>query len=72
MKASVLDNGVLILKRLLRGVAQVDIRKEKAGRIVITPQVAPADPILGLGSSPVKSRLRNGAAKHDKLINLGT
>ena len=68
MKAAVLDNGLLILKRLLRGVAQVDIRKEKAGRIVITPQAAPADPIFGLGSRPVKSRLRNGSAKHDKYL----
>ena len=68
MKATVLDNGVLIPKRLLRGVAQVDIRKEKAGRIVITPQTAPVDPLLGLGSNPVKSRLRNGAAKHDKYL----
>ena len=68
MKATVLDNGVLIPKRLLRGVTQVDIRKEKAGRIVITPQAAPLDPLLGLGSNPVKSRLRNGAAKHDKYL----
>lgn len=68
MKAAVLDNGVLIPKRLLRGVAQVDIRKEKAGRIVITPQAAQVDPIVGLGSNPVKSRLRNGAVKHDKYL----
>lgn len=68
MKASVQENGLLIPKRLLRGVAQVEIRKEKAGRIVVTPQPAPSDPIFGLGSTPVKSRLRNAAEKHDEYI----
>ena len=68
MKASVQENGLLIPKRLLRGVAHVDIRKEKEGRIIVTPQPAPSDPIFGLGSAPVTSRLRNAAAKHDEYI----
>ena len=68
MKAAVQENGLLIPKRLLRGVAHVDIRKEKEGRIVVTPRPAQADPIFGLGSVPVKSRLRNAAAKHDEYI----
>ena len=68
MKAAVLDKGVLIPKRLLRGVAQVDVRKDKAGRIVIASQAAHADPIFGLGSRPVKSRLRSGSLKHDKYL----
>ena len=71
MKAVVQDNGLLIPKRLLRGVVQVSIRKEK-GRIVVTPADAPdVDPILALGSMPVKTRLRNAAAKHDEYLYNG-
>ena len=69
MKAAVQANGLLIPKRMLRGVAQVDIRKEK-GRIVITPSDED-DPILGLGSNPVKTRLRNAAERHDELLYTG-
>lgn len=74
MKAVVQDNGLLIPKRLLRGVVQVSIRKEK-GRIVVTPDAPDADPIadpiLALGSMPVKTRLRNAAAKHDEYLYNG-
>ena len=68
MKASVQERGLLIPKRLLRGVAQVDIRNQKTSRIVGTPQPAPGDPIFGLGSTPVKSRLCNASAKHDEYV----
>ena len=70
MKAAAQDNGLLIPKRLLRGVVQVSIRKEK-GRIVVTPDTPEADPILALGSMPVKTRLRNAAAKHDEYLYNG-
>ena len=70
MKAAVQDNGLLIPKRLLRGVVQVSIRKEK-GRIVVTPDAPDVDPILALGSMPVKTRLRNAAAKHDEYLYNG-
>lgn len=68
MKASMQENGLLIPKRLLRGVTLVDIHKEKTGNIVVTPQPASSDPIFGLGSTPVKSRLRNAAEKHGEYI----
>ena len=68
MKASVQERGLLIPKRLLRAVAQVDIRKKKASRIVGTPQAAPSDPMFGLGNTPVKSRLRNASVKHDQYL----
>ena len=70
MKAVVQPNGLLIPKRLLRGVAQVEIRKEK-GRIVVTPTATDTDPILGLGASPVKTRLRDAARRHDELLYTG-
>lgn len=68
MKAAVLENGVLIPKRLLRGVVRVSIRKEAQGRIVVTPDTQEIDPIFGLGSKPVKSRLRDAASKHDEYL----
>lgn len=69
MKATVQANGLLIPKRMLRGVARVDIRKEK-GCIVVTPSVDD-DPILGLGSNPVETHLRNAAERHDELLYTG-
>ena len=70
MKVAVQPNGLLIPKRLLRGVAQVDIRKEK-GRIVVTPTAADPDPILELGTCPVKTRLRDAAERHDEHLYTG-
>lgn len=71
MKVAVQENGLLIPERLLRGVAHVDIRKEKAGRIVVTPQPPQSDPIFDLGKTPVNSRLRNVAVKHGEYIYTG-
>jgi len=70
MKVSVQSKGLLIPKRLLRGVEQVEIRKEE-GRIVITPTAADADPILALGTFPVKTRLRDAAERHDEYLYTG-
>lgn len=66
MKVAVQANGLLIPKRMLRGVTEADVRKEN-GRIVVTPAVE-ADPILGFGSAPVKTGLRRGAERHDELL----
>lgn len=71
MKAAVFDKSALTPKRPLRGVERVDVRKGKAGRNVIPSQAAHADPIFGLGSTPVKSRLRSGSVRHDKYLYAG-
>lgn len=64
MKAVVGDAGVLIPRRLLRGVKEVEIRKD--GRnIVVEPSSLESDPILGLGRNPVHMGMEDGAEHHD-------
>ena len=65
MRAQVKKDGVLIPKRLLKGVKQVEIRKE-AGRIVVQPVPSPDDPIFGLGSNPGHSGRGDLSARHDE------
>ncbi len=67
MKAQVKKDGVLIPKSLLKGVKEVEIRKE-GGRIVVQPIPAPDDPIFGLGSNPGHSGLGDLAARHDEYL----
>lgn len=67
MRAQVKKDGVLIPKSLLKGVKQVEIRKE-AGRIVLLPVPAAGDPIFRLGKRPVKTGVSDAAAQHDKYV----
>lgn len=64
MKAVVGDTGVLIPRRMLRGVKEVEIRKQ--GRnIVVEPSARDSDPIFDLGKTPVRSGVNDGAERHD-------
>lgn len=67
MKASVKKDGVLIPKRLLKGVKQVEIRKQGA-QIIVLPVSSEADPIFDLGSKPGRSGRRDIAARHDEYL----
>ncbi len=67
MKATVKEDGVLIPKRLLKGVTHVEIRKEQ-GCLVIAPLPSPEDPIFDLGSAPGHSGLTDLAARHDDYL----
>jgi virulence-associated protein VagC len=67
MRAQVKKDGVLIPKKFLKGVKQVEISKE-AGRIVVQPVPSPDDPILGLGSDPGHSGRGDLAARHDEYL----
>ncbi len=66
MDAIVSAEGVVVPKRLLRGVKRVHIER-KQGVIIITPREI-EDPLLGLGSTPARQRLSTGAKKHDQFI----
>ncbi len=71
MKAMVGDTGVLIPRRMLRGVKEVEIRKQ--GRnIVVEPSARESDPIFNLGKSPVRSGADDGAARHDAYLYSGS
>lgn len=67
MKASVKKDGLLIPKRLLKGVKQADVRKEH-GKIIVRPLPSAADPIFNLGKRPVKSGVADAAEHHDKYL----
>jgi len=67
VRAQVKKDGVLVPKKLLKGVKQVEIRKE-AGRIVLLPVPAPGDPIFRLGKHPVKTGVADAAVRHDKYL----
>jgi hypothetical protein len=66
MRTEVTDEGVLIPKRLLEGVKEVEIRKEK-DVILIIPLPA-ADPILDLGKNPVADDLTDASVHHDRYV----
>jgi virulence-associated protein VagC len=67
MRAQVKKDGVLIPKKLLKGVKQVEIRKE-AGRIVLLPVPAAGDPIFRLGKRPVKTGAADASVQHDRYL----
>ena len=65
MKAQVTEDGVTIPKALLEGVDAVEIRKENN---VITVVPLLDDPILGLGSQPVKGNVTDASENHDAYL----
>ncbi len=67
MKAQVKKDGVLIPKKMLKGVKQVEIQRE-AGRVVVMPLPTSNDPILRLGRRPVKSGTIDAAEHHDRYL----
>jgi virulence-associated protein VagC len=63
VRSKVTEEGVLIPKRLLQGIDEVDIRKED-GAILVVP-VTGADPIFELGKQPISDDLTDASEKHD-------
>lgn len=66
MKAKVNKTGVLIPKRLLKGVDEVEIRKQN-GSIVVSP-VGQPDPIYCLGTKPVRCGVTDASEALDKYL----
>ena len=67
MKALVQDDGILIPKRLLKGVKEVEIRKEQ-GCIIVLPIPTAGDPVFNLGNNPVKCGAPDAAECHDAYL----
>ena len=67
MKVSVKENGVLIPKRLLKGVREVEIRKER-NLIVVEPTMLTDDPITELGKHPIESGTTDASVNHDEYL----
>ncbi len=70
MKMAVKAEGVLIPKRMLKGVKEVEIRKEK-GCVVVAPVSTIDDPLFELGTHPVKGGVADGALLHDAYLYKG-
>jgi hypothetical protein len=66
MRTKVTAEGLLIPKRLLEGVEEVEIRQEQ-GIIVIVPVTDP-DPILTLGTEPIDLEIADASARHDDYL----
>ncbi len=67
MKAIVKKEGLIIPKKLFKGIKEAEIRLDK-NRITILPIKREDDPIWRLGSNPGHSRLKDGALNHDTYI----
>ena len=66
MKVKVTEKGLLIPRKFLKGVKEVDVRRQN-GLIVVVP-VDAKDPIFDIGKNPVKLGIRDASVNHDKYI----
>ena len=66
MKVKVTEKGLLIPRKFLKGIKEVEVRRQN-GLIVVVP-VGVKDPIFGIGKNPVKLGLKDASVNHDKYI----
>jgi hypothetical protein len=66
MKVKVSEKGLLIPRKFLKGVKEVEIRRQN-GLILVVP-LHEKDPIFDIGRNPVKSGVKDGSVNHDKYI----
>ena len=66
MRTKVTESGVLIPKKWLEGVDEVDI--QQAQNMIIVVPVPAGDPILDLGKQPVSLDVDNAAVNHDRYL----
>ena len=66
MRTEVTDQGLLVPKRFLEGIKEVEIRKEN-GMILIVP-LPPKDPILQLGQDPIDDDVTDASVEHNRYI----
>jgi hypothetical protein len=67
MKATVLKEGLLIPKKLLRGIKEVELKWEK-GKILVEPTKMEEDTIFALGTNPGRSGLKDASLRHDEYV----
>lgn len=66
MKVKVTKKGILIPKRMLAGVEEVEIKK-KDNAVIVIP-IDESDPIFHLGKNPINSGISDGSFNHDKYL----
>ena len=62
MKTKVTEQGVIVPKKFLKGVKEVEIRKDN-GVILVVPITE--DPIFALGSQPITDEITDASEHHD-------
>jgi len=65
VKAKVTDQGVVVPKKFLKGIKEVEIRKDN--RDILVVPIA-EDPIFHLGSEPIDDDIEDAAENHDTYI----
>lgn len=65
MKTTVTEQGVLVPKKFLKGIKEVEIRKENS-TILIVPVTE--DPIFALGSQPIADETTDASEQHDAYL----
>ena len=69
MKVKVTENGVVIPRKLLKGIKEVDIRCRN-GIIVVIP-VGEKNPVFNIGKNPVKLGISDASENLDKYVYTG-
>lgn len=65
MKTKVTEQGVIVPKKFLKGIKEVEIRKDK-GVILVVPVTE--DPIFALGSQPIADEITDASEQHDAYL----
>ncbi|MGE0827405.1 MAG: hypothetical protein AB7G75_30900 [Candidatus Binatia bacterium] len=65
MKTKGAEQGVLVPKRFLKGIKEVEIRKDDSV-ILVVPVIE--DPILALGSQPITDEITDASEHHDAYL----
>lgn len=65
MKTKVTQQGVIIHKKFLKGVEEVEIRKE--GNLILVVPIS-GDPILQLGKHPIEGDVEDASENHGAYI----
>jgi len=66
MRAKVTENGVLIPKKWLEGIDEVDIQRTQ-NMIIVVP-VQADDPTLNLGKQPILLDVEDASLNHDRYL----
>jgi hypothetical protein len=65
MKTKVTEQGVIVPKKFLKGIKEVEIRKDNSV-ILVVPVME--DPIFALGSQPIADEIIDASEHHDAYI----
>ncbi|MGH7960891.1 MAG: hypothetical protein ACRERD_03555 [Candidatus Binatia bacterium] len=65
MKMKVTEQGAIVPKKFLKGIKEVEIRKDNRG-ILVVPVME--DPIFALGSQPIVDEIADASAHHDAYL----